>query len=66
MGYKESIEIEESDMLYIYEVKNMFDCDMETARKVVQNMQIDFSECTKEQFNREARFIYSRLKNETM
>lgn len=66
MGYKDSIEIEESDMLYINEVKNMFGCDMETARKVVQNMQIDFSECTKEQFDREARFIFNSLKNKAI
>ena len=48
-------------MIYIKTISQMFNCDLEIARKVFQNMIIDFSECTDEQFKREAEFIFFQL-----
>ena len=48
-------------MLYIKQIMELLGCDKETAHIVRINMVLDFSEATDEQFEREARFIYSRL-----
>jgi len=48
-------------MLYVNKIKELCGCDTETAYKVFQNMVIDFSECTQEQFDREALFVFSRI-----
>jgi hypothetical protein len=36
--------------------------DAETAIQIQDKMIIDFSECTKREFNAEVKFIYSNLK----
>lgn len=48
-------------MLYVKQIMSMFNCDRELAFKVFENMTIDFSECSKAQFKREATFIYNKL-----
>ena len=44
-------------MLYIKQIMNLFNCDKDTAYQVFQNMVLDFSEASTEQFEREAQFI---------
>jgi hypothetical protein len=44
--------------LYTKWIMELLGIDAETAIKVQDLMEIDFSECTKRQFNREARAIY--------
>jgi hypothetical protein len=48
-------------MLYINEIQNLLKCDNAMAWNVFHNMLIDFSECTIEEFEREARWVYNRL-----
>ena len=48
----------DTDMLYIKQIMNLFNCDKDTAYKVFQNMVLDFSEASTEQFEREAQFIW--------
>lgn len=48
-------------MLWINEIMKLLKCDNKTAHQVFQNMVLDFSECTNEQFEREAQFIYFQI-----
>lgn len=45
-------------------IKEILECDIETALKVYQSMSIyfDFSESTQERFEDEVRFVYKMLK----
>ena len=45
-------------MLWINEIMKLLKCDNATAWMVYNNMVLDFSECTNEQFEREAQFIW--------
>lgn len=45
-------------MLWINKIREMFNVDEKTAREIMNRMVLDFSECTWEQFEREAQFIY--------
>jgi hypothetical protein len=49
----------ETIMFYIKQIMALFGCDFETAVKVQENMVLDFSEASKEEFEREAHFIYN-------
>lgn len=46
-------------MLYIKQIIALLGCDHKTAIVVFENMILDFSEASKEEFEREARFIYN-------
>ena len=48
-------------MLWINEIMKLLKCDIDTAWTVYNHMVIDFSECTNEQFEREAQFIYFQI-----
>ena len=48
-------------MLWINEIMKLLKCDIDTAWTVYNHMVIDFSECTNEQFEREAQFIWISL-----
>jgi hypothetical protein len=48
-------------MLWINEIMKLLNCDNNTAWTVYNNMVLDFSECTNEQFEREAQFIYFQI-----
>jgi hypothetical protein len=48
-------------MIYIKQIMNLFNCDEAAARKVFQNMVLDFSEATTQQFEREAQFIWFQI-----
>jgi hypothetical protein len=48
-------------MLYIKQIMSLFNCDKDTAYQVFQNMVLDFSEASTEQFEREAQFIYFQI-----
>lgn len=48
-------------MLYIKQIMKLLKCNMDTAFDVYNEMQIDFSESSKEEFEKEARFVYSNL-----
>jgi outer membrane protein assembly factor BamD (BamD/ComL family) len=45
-------------------IKEILECDMETARKVYENMSMyyDFSESSQEKFEEEVRFVYDLMK----
>ena len=45
-------------MLYIKQIMSLFNCDKDTAYQVFQNMVLDFSEASTEQFECEAQFIW--------
>ena len=48
-------------MIYIKQIMQLFNCDKDVAYKVFQNMVLDFSEATTEQFEREAQFIWFQI-----
>ena len=48
--------------LYTKMIMDLLGLDSQTAIRVQDTMQIDFSECTKRQFYREARLAYEVLK----
>jgi outer membrane protein assembly factor BamD (BamD/ComL family) len=45
-------------------IKEILECDMETARKVYENMSMyyDFSESSQEKFEEEVLFVYDLMK----
>lgn len=45
--------------IYTKQIAKLLGITLELAIKVQDRMIIDFSECTKEEFNREARLVYS-------
>jgi hypothetical protein len=47
--------------MYTRWIMELLGVSAEVAIKVQDQMVIDFSECTKRQFNQEARFIYASL-----
>lgn len=47
--------------IYTKWIMKLLGIDAETAIKVQDCMEIDFSECTKRQFNKEARAIYENI-----
>jgi len=48
-------------MIYIKQIMNLFNCDEDAARLVFQNMVLDFSEATTQQFEYEAWFTWINL-----
>jgi hypothetical protein len=48
-------------MIYIKQIMELFNCDKDAAYTVFQNMVLDFSEASTEQFEREAQFIYFQI-----
>lgn len=48
-------------MTYIKQIMKLLKCDTDTAFDVYNEMQVDFSECSKKEFEKEARFVYGRL-----
>jgi hypothetical protein len=48
-------------MIYIKQIMELFNCDKDAAHTVFQNMVLDFSEASTEQFEREAQFIWINL-----
>jgi len=48
-------------MIYIKQIMQLFNCDKDVAYKVFQNMVLDFSEASTEQFEREAQFIWFQM-----
>jgi hypothetical protein len=52
-------------MYHIREIQTLLDCDSVTAEIVAGMMTVDFSECTKEQFDASARQCYKLLKEKT-
>ena len=48
--------------LYTRWIMDLLGVDAETAIQIQDNMVIDFSECTKREFNAEAKFTYLNLK----
>jgi len=45
-------------MLYIKEIRDLFGISLEEAEEIFDEMVLDFSEATQEEFEREATFIY--------
>lgn len=48
-------------MLYIKQIMQLFNCDEVLAQEVRDYMCLDFSEASKESFEREAYFTYQRI-----
>ena len=48
-------------MLYVRELMEMFDVSEDTAMEIYNLMDLDFSECTREEFDDEAMVAYNRL-----
>ena len=44
-----------------YDIMRLLKIDAKMAMKIQDLMEIDFSECTLREFNREARYIYKRF-----
>jgi len=49
-------------MKYIYEIMDLLKCTRDEAWKVFVEMDIDFSECTNEEFESEAKRIWEMVK----
>jgi len=49
-------------MLYINQIQELLNCTREYALRVMECMQIDFSECTDEQFEKEVRLCNRIIK----
>ena len=49
-------------MRHIYEIRSILKCSTDMAWKVFVEMDIDFSECTNEEFEREAKRIWELIK----
>jgi ribosomal protein L7/L12 len=50
-------------MLYIKEIRDLLGISLEEAEEVFNEMVLDFSEATQEEFEREATFIYKICSN---
>ena len=48
--------------IYTKQIAKLLDIPLELAMRVQDMMQIDFSECSTKEFNREARLVYSIIK----
>ena len=46
-------------MFYIKQIMALLECDYATAAVIQAHVVLDFSEASKEEFEREARFIYN-------
>jgi hypothetical protein len=49
-------------MKHLYEIMDILKCTRDDAWKVFVDMDIDFSECTTEEFEREAKRIWELMK----
>jgi hypothetical protein len=49
-------------MKHIYEIMNLLKCTRDEAWKVFVEMDIDFSECTNEEFESEAKRLWEMIK----
>ena len=49
-------------MMYIFQIRKLFKCSRDVAWKVYVLMELDFSECTNEEFNREAKRAWEMVK----
>lgn len=52
-------------MRHIYEIRSILKCSTDMAWKVFVEMDIDSSECTNKEFEREAKRIWARMKCES-
>ena len=52
-------------MLYIRDIMELLQVDKEVADKVFAWMDLDLSECTREDFDADARYVYAQIKNGT-
>ena len=52
-------------MLYIRDIMELLQVDKEVATKVFAWMDLDLSECTSEDFDADARYVYTQIKNGT-
>ena len=51
-------------MVYLEDIMKLLNCDMETAEKVFDNMELDFSQSTTAQFNKEATRVNELINQE--
>ena len=51
-------------MMYVYEIMKLFKCKKDIAWKVFVTMDIDFSECSTVEFEREARIAMEMVRKE--
>jgi predicted RNA-binding protein with RPS1 domain len=52
-------------MFYIRDIMELLQVNQEVATKVFAWMDLDLSECTQEDFNADARYVYDQIKNGT-
>jgi hypothetical protein len=48
-------------MIYLKDIMKLLNCDIKIAEKVFDNMELDFSQSTTSQFNKEATRVYMLL-----
>lgn len=51
-------------MIYIRQIMDLLQCDEHTANRVFAQMNIDFSECTDREFEREVHIAYTLYRME--